>query len=66
VLQHYYLFYLEMSKDKKKEKTCVGCKYHAKCAGGVFGSLGFQSPNIVSGKEKNEWCHNYKDLEKNK
>ena len=55
-----------MSKTKPKEKTCVGCKYHGRCVGVVFGHLGFQSPNIVSGKKINKWCENFIEFEKQK
>ena len=50
-----------MSKDKI---NCNGCKYQEKCAGTIFGVLGF-GHNIVATDDKKErsYCYNWKEFE---
>ncbi len=50
----------------KKEQNCVGCEFHSRCAGIVFGHIGApgHANKITSGIEKKEWCENWREFDR--
>ena len=52
-------------KKEAGEKNCKGCKYQEKCAGVIFGTLGF-GHNIVATDDKKDrsYCENWKEFNK--
>ena len=50
---------------KKDKPNCKGCKYQEKCAGVIFGVLGFSHAIVATDDKKNRsYCENWKEFNK--